>query len=69
MSPGLSCPGKKASRLCDLINPAHPAYRLGYERAILAATMPQADRIIAQVEAAMTAAPRKGGCCGGQSNF
>ncbi len=61
------CIGERARRLCDLIDPSHPAYQPDYRETIQAHPphVEDPDLIIARVEAMAKQAPRGGGCCGG----
>ena len=63
------CPGVRVRRLCDLIDPAHGAYRPEYRESIpkaaAQAAMAEADRIIALTQEAMRRHPKGGGGCGG----
>ena len=67
----IACPGEGARRLCDLVDPEHPAYRPGYLAVIpLHAhhTVPSVDAVLAAARAEMGdqtfAVEPRTGCCG-----
>lgn len=64
----LHCVGEDAPRICDLVNPVHPAHVPGYADTVKA-NAEDPDAIIARMERAMKAYAalppgERRGCCG-----